>query len=213
MIQKVCNRITHNIKTLTNIFQYSRDVLKRNTGNMGCNMPNLQPNRNVPALYKVIQLASHSYPAFPTSQSFGVLSLTLCTILYLVCVSGFKCYVLTLAFYCIGLVKTHFFHIWVQCQILRQNHELQVLHELLADVSTLLLHHIIINPLQFELPGHVGRLPKNIGEPGGGSLSADQWLTLALAVGPIVVSTIPLYTIYIISKLNIVLGTITLGKV
>src|SRR5258706_3496887 len=176
---------------------------------MGCTTPNLQPNRNIPALYKVIQLASHSYPAFPTSQSFGVLSLTQSTTSYLVCVSGFKYYLLTLAFYYIGLVKTHFFHIWVQCQILQQNHELRVLHELLADVSTLLLHYLIINPLQFELPGHVGCLPKNIGEPGGGSLSVDQWLTLALAVGPIVVSTI----IYIISNLNIVLGTITLGQV
>lgn len=107
---------------------------------MACNMPNLQPNRNVPALYEVIQLASHSYPAFPTSQSFGVLLLTQCTISYSVRAPGFKYYVLTLAFYCIGLVKTHFFHIWVQCQILQQNHELQVLHELLADVSTLLLH-------------------------------------------------------------------------
>src|SRR5882757_1372495 len=110
---------------------------------MACNMPNLQPNQNVPALYKIIQLASHSYPAFPTSQSPSVLSLTQCTISYLVRVSRFKYYALTLACYIIGLVKTHFFHIWVQCQILRQNHELQVLHELLADVSTLLLPYLI----------------------------------------------------------------------
>ena len=40
---------------------------------------------------------------------------------------------------------------------------------------------------QFELPAHIGRLPTTVGEPSGGSLSADQWLTLALAVGPIAV--------------------------
>jgi hypothetical protein len=36
----------------------------------------------------------------------------------------------------LGLVKTHFYHIWVQNKILRPNHELTKLHELLADVST-----------------------------------------------------------------------------
>jgi hypothetical protein len=35
---------------------------------------------------------------------------------------------------CIGLVKTHFYHIWVQSKILREKHELRVLHEMLADV-------------------------------------------------------------------------------
>ena len=34
-----------------------------------------------------------------------------------------------------GLVKTHFYNIWVQTKILRPNHELTKLHELLADVS------------------------------------------------------------------------------
>lgn len=33
-----------------------------------------------------------------------------------------------------GLVKTHFYHIWVQTDVLREKHELRVLHELLADV-------------------------------------------------------------------------------
>ncbi|KAF8547617.1 hypothetical protein OG21DRAFT_1569135 [Imleria badia] len=36
----------------------------------------------------------------------------------------------------LGLVKTHFYHIWVQNKILQPNHELTKLHELLADVST-----------------------------------------------------------------------------
>ncbi len=46
---------------------------------------------------------------------------------------------------------------------------------------------------QFELPGHIGRLPKVIGESSGRALSADQWLTLALAVGPIAVSNTLLF--------------------
>jgi len=36
----------------------------------------------------------------------------------------------------VGLVKTHFYHIWVQNKILREKHELRVLHEMLADVRT-----------------------------------------------------------------------------
>jgi hypothetical protein len=86
-----------------------------------------------------------------------------------------------------GLIKTHFFHIWVQCQILRPNYELNILHDLLKNVSTLRSDYEVSNSLQFDLPSHIGRPPRLIGEPSGGSLSADQWLTLAIAVGPVVV--------------------------
>jgi len=34
----------------------------------------------------------------------------------------------------LGLVKTHFYNIWVQGKILRPNHELTAFHELLANV-------------------------------------------------------------------------------
>jgi hypothetical protein len=37
------------------------------------------------------------------------------------------------------------------------------------------------------LPGSCGKLPKEIGMPAGGSLTADQWLLLATVYGPIVV--------------------------
>ncbi|KAI0372361.1 hypothetical protein BV20DRAFT_978220 [Pilatotrama ljubarskyi] len=36
----------------------------------------------------------------------------------------------------LGLVKTHFYHIWVQMGILRENHELRKLHEMLQDVCS-----------------------------------------------------------------------------
>jgi hypothetical protein len=71
----------------------------------------------------------------------------------------------------LGLVKTHFYHIWVQNKILRPNHELTKLHELLAD---------------FVVPVSCGKLPIDISVPSGGSLTADQWLLLATVYGPIV---------------------------
>ncbi|KAI1783145.1 hypothetical protein LXA43DRAFT_977257 [Ganoderma leucocontextum] len=72
----------------------------------------------------------------------------------------------------LGLVKTHFYHIWIQMGILRENHELRVLHEMLRD---------------FVVPTSAGKLPKDIGTPAGGSLTADQWRLLAVVEGPIVI--------------------------
>ncbi len=43
---------------------------------------------------------------------------------------------------------------------------------------------------QISLPSKLGRLPRLIGEPAGGSLTADQWLNLVKVVGPLVVSYI-----------------------
>ncbi|KAG1727964.1 uncharacterized protein EDB91DRAFT_1239467 [Suillus paluster] len=71
----------------------------------------------------------------------------------------------------LGLVKTHFYNIWVQSKILRPNHELEVLHEMLAD---------------FVVPGSCGKLPTDIGMPSGGSLTADQWLLLSTVYGPVI---------------------------
>jgi len=34
----------------------------------------------------------------------------------------------------LGLVKTHFYNIWVQNKILRPNHELRILHEMLPEI-------------------------------------------------------------------------------
>ncbi|KAG2052952.1 hypothetical protein BDR06DRAFT_972639 [Suillus hirtellus] len=76
----------------------------------------------------------------------------------------------------LSLVKTHFYNIWVQSKILRPTHELQMLHKMLANYG-----HI-----KFIVPGSCGQLPTDIGMPSGGSLTADQWLLLATAYGPII---------------------------
>ncbi|KAI0362827.1 hypothetical protein BV20DRAFT_1058617 [Pilatotrama ljubarskyi] len=70
----------------------------------------------------------------------------------------------------LGLVKSHFYHIWVQLKIFRKSKELNRVHEILAELA---------------LPSKLGRLPRLIGEPAGGSLTADQWLILATIVGPL----------------------------
>ncbi|KAG2053857.1 hypothetical protein BDR06DRAFT_971950 [Suillus hirtellus] len=71
----------------------------------------------------------------------------------------------------LGLVKTHFYNIWVQNKILRPNYELQMFHKMLADSI---------------IPGSCGKLPTDIGMLSGGSLTADQWLLLSTVYGPII---------------------------
>ncbi|RXW14412.1 hypothetical protein EST38_g11447 [Candolleomyces aberdarensis] len=75
----------------------------------------------------------------------------------------------------LGLVKTHFYHIWVQSKILRKTKELNALHKILVE---------------FTMPSYLGRLPALIGEPAGGSLTADQWLVMAPVVAPIAIPKI-----------------------
>ncbi|KAG2066579.1 hypothetical protein BDR04DRAFT_1121104 [Suillus decipiens] len=82
----------------------------------------------------------------------------------------------------LGLVKTHFYNIWVQSKILQPTHELQMLHEMLADLPMLLT-----TVIKFIVPGSCSRLPTDIGMPSGGSLTADQWLLLATTYGPIII--------------------------
>ncbi|OBZ79611.1 hypothetical protein A0H81_00065 [Grifola frondosa] len=71
----------------------------------------------------------------------------------------------------LGLVKMHFYYMWVKMGILQEKHELCVLHDMLRD---------------FTLLYGSGKLPKDIGEPSGGSLTADQWRLLAVEQGPII---------------------------
>lgn len=75
----------------------------------------------------------------------------------------------------LGVVKTHFYHIWVQTKILRKSDELPALHAFLKD---------------FQMPAYLGRLPALVGEPAGGSLTADQWMVLATVVGPLAIPQI-----------------------
>lgn len=71
----------------------------------------------------------------------------------------------------LGLVKAQFYHIWVQTGILSES-KLRSLHEL---ISLCLV------------PDYLGRLPKEIGVPAGGSLTADQWIILATTMGPLTI--------------------------
>ncbi|KAJ3525424.1 hypothetical protein NMY22_g10588 [Coprinellus aureogranulatus] len=75
----------------------------------------------------------------------------------------------------LGLVKTHFYHIWVQEKILRPTKELRLLHQVLKE---------------FTMPTYLGRIPALVGIPAGGSLTADQWMLMATVVGPIAVPRI-----------------------
>ncbi|KAJ7156359.1 hypothetical protein C8R46DRAFT_1115786 [Mycena filopes] len=72
----------------------------------------------------------------------------------------------------LGVVKTHFYHIWVQLNVLRKTKELRSLHAILS---------------KLKLPAHLGRLPSLIGEPAGGSLTADQWLNFATVVASLAI--------------------------
>ncbi|KAJ2929408.1 hypothetical protein H1R20_g7676, partial [Candolleomyces eurysporus] len=73
----------------------------------------------------------------------------------------------------LGLVKTHFYHIWVQGKILCPTKELRMLHGILAD-----------------MPSYLGRLPSLVGIPAGGSLTADQWMLMATVIAPIAIPKI-----------------------
>ncbi|KAI6029294.1 hypothetical protein BKA83DRAFT_4047631, partial [Pisolithus microcarpus] len=75
----------------------------------------------------------------------------------------------------LGLVKTHFYNIWVQSKILRPNYELTTFHNMLSD---------------FIIPSSCGKLLMDIGIPASGSLTANQWLLLATIYGPIVVKAL-----------------------
>ncbi|KAJ7799473.1 hypothetical protein B0H14DRAFT_3787754 [Mycena olivaceomarginata] len=70
------------------------------------------------------------------------------------------------------VVKTHFYHIWVQLKVLQKTKELRSFHAILS---------------KLKLPAHLGRLPSLIGEPAGGSLTADQWRIFATVVAPLVI--------------------------
>ena len=49
------------------------------------------------------------------------------------------------------------------------------------------------------MPSWVGRLPKKVGYPAGGSLTSDEWKAMLLAYGPIVVSLQSLGVHFILS--------------
>ncbi|KAF8324274.1 uncharacterized protein EI90DRAFT_2347995 [Cantharellus anzutake] len=79
----------------------------------------------------------------------------------------------------LGLAKNQWYYVWIKGRsALRANtdagtqRELQVLHDFLASL---------------EVPPWVGRLPSRLGEPAGGSLSADEYKLLLTVFGPLAI--------------------------
>ncbi|KZV81223.1 hypothetical protein EXIGLDRAFT_575436, partial [Exidia glandulosa HHB12029] len=83
----------------------------------------------------------------------------------------------------LGIVKTLWFEVWIKTKALRKNtdggrsRELDFVHRLLDE---------------FEAPSWLGRLPKHVGEPAGGNLSADEWRVMCDGYGPVVVRIVSL---------------------
>lgn len=75
----------------------------------------------------------------------------------------------------VGLVKNHFYNIWIVLRVLRKTKEILTLHGILSKI---------------KVPSYLGRLPALMGTSAGGSLTADQWLIAAIAVLPVAVPQI-----------------------
>jgi hypothetical protein len=54
----------------------------------------------------------------------------------------------------LGLVKTHFYHIWIQLKVLRKTKELRRFHDILSKVSILTCNIVIDSPLPCTTAGH-----------------------------------------------------------
>ncbi|TFY53003.1 hypothetical protein EVJ58_g9693 [Rhodofomes roseus] len=85
----------------------------------------------------------------------------------------------------LGIVKTHWLNAWIESKVLRERtatkripRELDQIHEYLQD---------------FEMPAWVARVPKEVGYPAGGSLSADEWKSMLLNFCPVAVSSLMIY--------------------
>lgn len=107
----------------------------------------------------------------------------------------------------IGIVKNQWYTRWIKCNALRadtdggKKRELAILHDFLDTVSSRTFHivYYAINHryflnrhyfMKFEAPQWTGRLPLRVGEPAGGSLSADEYKLLMTGPGPLVVGPV-----------------------
>ncbi|KAG1751089.1 hypothetical protein EDB19DRAFT_1271823 [Suillus lakei] len=77
----------------------------------------------------------------------------------------------------LGIVKTQWYNRWIQNSALRAStdaraRELDMIHKFLAS---------------FEAPLWAGKLPLRVGEPAGGSLTADEYKFAALTAWPIII--------------------------
>ncbi|KZT59545.1 hypothetical protein CALCODRAFT_536392 [Calocera cornea HHB12733] len=79
-----------------------------------------------------------------------------------------------------GLMKTQWYHMWVlggkdKVKVLRAGTEAGVKRE---------LDEIHAGLATFEMPVSSARLPSQVGEPAGGSLTSDEWRALGVLYGP-----------------------------
>jgi hypothetical protein len=74
-----------------------------------------------------------------------------------------------------GLVKNHFYAIWILLRVFREKKEVRQIHGVLS---------------KLQIPTYLGRLPTLMGTTAGGSLSADQWLISAIAALPVMIPQI-----------------------
>ncbi|EMD34886.1 hypothetical protein CERSUDRAFT_75776 [Gelatoporia subvermispora B] len=79
----------------------------------------------------------------------------------------------------LGVIKTQWYDTWIVTRTLRERtstkkvpRELDQVHDYLA---------------QFEMPAWVGRLPRDVGYPAGGSLTSDEWKAMALVYLPLII--------------------------
>ncbi|KAF8483159.1 hypothetical protein JB92DRAFT_2763097 [Gautieria morchelliformis] len=91
-------------------------------------------------------------------------------------------------------VKNQWYTVWIQRKALRaatgkKKRELDMIHEYLETASSFIMlctHGLMIT--QLEIPSFIGRLVKQVGEPAGGSLTADAYKLIATVYGLIIVS-------------------------
>ncbi|KAH9914437.1 hypothetical protein B0H21DRAFT_703670, partial [Amylocystis lapponica] len=93
----------------------------------------------------------------------------------------------------LGIVKTQWLDAWIHEKTLRGrtskiSRELDQIHEYLKS---------------FEMPRWVARLPKDVGYPAGGSLTADEWKGMALNYCPAIVCAVSTPILALLNSLQI----------
>jgi hypothetical protein len=99
-----------------------------------------------------------------------------------------------------GIVKTLWYNKWIQTSALckstdKRARELDIIHKFLATVRICLVLVSLpsLTQNQFKVPLWAGQLPSRVGEPAGGSLTADEYKLAVTYAWPIIVSTFARY--------------------
>ncbi|EJU03312.1 hypothetical protein DACRYDRAFT_115499 [Dacryopinax primogenitus] len=79
-----------------------------------------------------------------------------------------------------GLTKTLWYHVWIK----GGKNETKILREVTKGGTRREIDEIHDVLVTFEMPVWFARLPKQVGYPGGGSLTSDEWKCLLILYGP-----------------------------